>query len=100
LLGYWLDIPILSEFAKFFSALAVVTFGGAYLVLAYMAQDVMATMDLMLVMAGVIVLEGNLRIDFRNGVRNESVEIPAGKCMLSLMVWNINPMQKKQLKRY
>jgi len=42
LLDYWLDIPILSEMARFFSALAVVTFGGAYSVLAYMAQDVVA----------------------------------------------------------
>jgi chromate transporter len=41
-LDYWLDIPILSEMARFFSTLAVVTFGGAYSVLAYMAQDVVA----------------------------------------------------------
>ncbi len=32
--------PILSELGQFFSKLAVVTFGGAYAVLAYMAQDV------------------------------------------------------------
>nr|WP_247642835.1 chromate efflux transporter [Roseibium sp. TrichSKD4] len=33
-------VPILSEIGLFFSKLAVVTFGGAYAVLAYMAQDV------------------------------------------------------------
>lgn len=32
--------PILTDIAVFFSKLAVVTFGGAYAVLAYMAQDV------------------------------------------------------------
>ncbi len=32
--------PILSDIAAFFSKLAVVTFGGAYAVLAYMGQDV------------------------------------------------------------
>ncbi len=32
--------PILTEIATFFSRLAVVTFGGAYAVLAYMGQDV------------------------------------------------------------
>ncbi|WP_136659018.1 chromate efflux transporter [Nitratireductor sp. XY-223] len=32
--------PILAELGRFFSKLAVVTFGGAYAVLAYMAQDV------------------------------------------------------------
>ena len=31
---------VLSEMSVFFSKLAVVTFGGAYAVLAYMAQDV------------------------------------------------------------
>lgn len=37
----WLGAPeILVEAGKFFSTLAVVTFGGAYAVLAYMAQDV------------------------------------------------------------
>ncbi|MDU9004344.1 chromate efflux transporter [Sedimentitalea todarodis] len=37
----WLDAPdILVEIGKFFSTLAIVTFGGAYAVLAYMAQDV------------------------------------------------------------
>lgn len=34
---------ILTEIALFFSKLAVVTFGGAYAVLAYMAQDVVVT---------------------------------------------------------
>jgi chromate transporter len=34
------DLPILTDIAAFFSKLAVVTFGGAYAVLAYMAQDV------------------------------------------------------------
>jgi chromate transporter len=42
LLDYFVRIPILSEMATFFSTLAVVTFGGAYSVLAYMAQDVVA----------------------------------------------------------
>ena len=37
----WLGAPaLLVEVGKFFSTLAVVTFGGAYAVLAYMAQDV------------------------------------------------------------
>ncbi len=37
----WLGAPdILVEVGKFFSTLAIVTFGGAYAVLAYMAQDV------------------------------------------------------------
>lgn len=37
----WLGAPgILVEVGRFFSMLAVVTFGGAYAVLAYMAQDV------------------------------------------------------------
>lgn len=49
LLIWWLPIaalilfgapPLLSEIALFFSKLAVVTFGGAYAVLAYMAQEV------------------------------------------------------------
>ena len=35
-----LELPLLSELGLFFSKLAVVTFGGAYAVLAYMAQDV------------------------------------------------------------
>lgn len=34
------DAPILAQLGWFFSKLAVVTFGGAYAVLAYMAQDV------------------------------------------------------------
>ncbi len=34
------DQPILTEIGAFFSKLAVVTFGGAYAVLAYMGQDV------------------------------------------------------------
>jgi chromate transporter len=34
------DVPVLAEIGYFFSKLAVVTFGGAYAVLAYMAQDV------------------------------------------------------------
>jgi len=34
------DAPLLAEIGYFFSKLAVVTFGGAYAVLAYMAQDV------------------------------------------------------------
>lgn len=33
-------LPILGQLGEFFSKLAVVTFGGAYAVLAYMAQDV------------------------------------------------------------
>jgi chromate transporter len=37
----WLEAPVLLlEIGKFFSTLALVTFGGAYAVLAYMAQDV------------------------------------------------------------
>ncbi|MFZ3582479.1 chromate efflux transporter [Loktanella sp. DJP18] len=37
----WLDAPdLLVQVGRFFSTLAVVTFGGAYAVLAYMAQDV------------------------------------------------------------
>ncbi len=40
--GLWIIAPdsILTEIGFFFSKLAVVTFGGAYAVLAYMAQDV------------------------------------------------------------
>ncbi len=38
-----LDLNFLSQIAYFFSKLAVVTFGGAYAVLAYMAQDVVTT---------------------------------------------------------
>ncbi|MEP3639400.1 MAG: chromate transporter, partial [Paracoccaceae bacterium] len=37
----WLRAPeLLAELGQFFSTLAIVTFGGAYAVLAYMAQDV------------------------------------------------------------
>ncbi len=39
-IGALSGVPILSEIGLFFSKLAVVTFGGAYAVLAYMAQDV------------------------------------------------------------
>jgi chromate transporter len=39
-MGYFIDQPILSEIGAFFSKLAIVTFGGAYAVLAYLAQDV------------------------------------------------------------
>lgn len=38
--GLFFDQAILTEIGAFFSKLAVVTFGGAYAVLAYMAQDV------------------------------------------------------------
>ncbi len=42
LAALWLVLPdhVLTEIGLFFSKLAVVTFGGAYAVLAYMAQDV------------------------------------------------------------
>ncbi|MCP4319848.1 MAG: chromate efflux transporter [Hyphomicrobiales bacterium] len=40
LIGALSGEPILAEIGHFFSKLAVVTFGGAYAVLAYMAQDV------------------------------------------------------------
>ena len=41
LLGLWLFAPtLLAEVALFFSTLAIVTFGGAYAVLAYMVQEV------------------------------------------------------------
>ena len=39
-MDYFLPTPILSDIGQFFSKLAVVTFGGAYAVLAYMAQAV------------------------------------------------------------
>ena len=39
-LDYFLSIPVLTDIGQFFSKLAVVTFGGAYAVLAYMAQAV------------------------------------------------------------
>ncbi len=42
MLGQFTDLPILTEIGNFFSRLAVVTFGGAYAVLAYMGQDVVA----------------------------------------------------------
>jgi chromate transporter len=35
--------PVLAEIGRFFSVLAVVTFGGAYAVLAYMTQEAVAT---------------------------------------------------------
>ncbi|MEE9319551.1 MAG: chromate efflux transporter [Granulosicoccus sp.] len=37
---HWLPGSVLSDIGRFFSTLAVVTFGGAYAVLAYLAQDV------------------------------------------------------------
>ncbi|MEW7009234.1 chromate efflux transporter [Lentilitoribacter sp. EG35] len=40
IIGYYLDCELFNLIASFFSKLAVVTFGGAYAVLAYMAQDV------------------------------------------------------------
>lgn len=40
LIAAFSNAPILTDIALFFSKLAVVTFGGAYAVLAYMAQDV------------------------------------------------------------
>jgi len=42
ILALWMltDSPILTQIGLFFSKLAVVTFGGAYAVLAYMGQDV------------------------------------------------------------
>lgn len=40
ILGQFTDQIILTDIAAFFSKLAVVTFGGAYAVLAYMGQDV------------------------------------------------------------
>ncbi|MDG1117853.1 MAG: chromate efflux transporter [Flavimaricola sp.] len=39
-LSFWGGWPILGDIGAFFARLAVVTFGGAYAVLAYMAQDV------------------------------------------------------------
>ena len=41
-LGLASGVPLLADIGWFFSKLAVVTFGGAYAVLAYMAQDVVA----------------------------------------------------------
>lgn len=40
LIAQFIDLPILTDISLFFSKLAVVTFGGAYAVLAYMGQDV------------------------------------------------------------
>ena len=40
LVGQFSSLPVLSDIGIFFSKLAVVTFGGAYAVLAYMGQDV------------------------------------------------------------
>ena len=42
ILALWMltDTPVLTQIGLFFSKLAVVTFGGAYAVLAYMGQDV------------------------------------------------------------
>lgn len=47
ILALWLfgGTGILTEIASFFSKLAVVTFGGAYAVLAYMAQDVVVAKE-------------------------------------------------------
>lgn len=42
LLVQFSEIPILTDISLFFSKLAVVTFGGAYAVLAYMGQDVVS----------------------------------------------------------
>ncbi len=39
------EIPLLAQIGYFFSKLAVVTFGGAYAVLAYMAQDVVGQLN-------------------------------------------------------
>ena len=41
-IGMLADAPVLGQIGFFFSKLAVVTFGGAYAVLAYMAQDVVS----------------------------------------------------------
>lgn len=40
-----LEAPFLTDVALFFSKLAVVTFGGAYAVLAYMSQEIVVTYD-------------------------------------------------------
>lgn len=42
LVNQYSNLPILSDISLFFSKLAVVTFGGAYAVLAYMGQDVVS----------------------------------------------------------
>ena len=44
LIGIFSQQPILTQVGIFFSKLAVVTFGGAYAVLAYMGQDVVGTL--------------------------------------------------------
>lgn len=44
-IGYFLDSELFNLLASFFSKLAVVTFGGAYAVLAYMAQDVVTRFE-------------------------------------------------------
>lgn len=43
--AYFVDSEIFKTLASFFSKLAVVTFGGAYAVLAYMAQDVVVRFE-------------------------------------------------------
>lgn len=45
IIGYILDSELFNLIASFFSKLAVVTFGGAYAVLAYMAQDVVTRFE-------------------------------------------------------
>ena len=42
IIDHWLNVSILGEIGSFFSRLAVVTFGGAYAVLAYMGQEVVS----------------------------------------------------------
>lgn len=44
-IDYALNLELLSQIAYFFSKLAVVTFGGAYAVLAYMGQDVVVAKE-------------------------------------------------------
>jgi chromate transporter len=44
-LDLFLGTPLLAQVGYFFSKLAVVTFGGAYAVLAYMAQDVVGQLN-------------------------------------------------------
>ena len=39
------ETPLLAQIGYFFSKLAVVSFGGAYAVLAYMAQDVVGHLN-------------------------------------------------------
>lgn len=45
IIGYFVDSELFNLLASFFSKLAVVTFGGAYAVLAYMAQDVVTRFE-------------------------------------------------------